>query len=189
MPPNLYDMTNKGSVFIVMLILLLVLHSPGFAQETVTEVNATINQSLSALPSAPGPDYQVRSVKIPSYESPAKKGDVLHPVLLVRNAGYNDTLGSQVNVSAFLGNYPLLPVVSIFPALMAEQEKMITLAYKIPDTISYGGYAFSITIDPGHHINDTNTSNNMKKAGGIVMITTPDDDSFIGCEACWAGYR
>jgi hypothetical protein len=189
MPTNLYDMIYKSSLFTAILIIVLVFSATGSALETVTEDNATINLSLSAFPSAPGPDYQVRSVKIPSYESPAKKGDVLHPSLLVKNAGYNDTAGNQVNVSAYLGNYPLLPVVSTFPALMAEQERKITLAYKIPDIISYGGYAFSVTIDPDNLTNDTNTSNNMNKAGVIVMITTPDDDSFIGCEACWAGYR
>jgi len=74
MPPNLYDMTNKGSVFIVMLILLLVLHSPGFAQETVTEVNATINQSLSALPQHQGQITRLGQLKSPPMRVRQKKG-------------------------------------------------------------------------------------------------------------------
>lgn len=184
-----YNMMVKISVFLVLLVLFLVLSVPGLALETSPEENATENQSVSTLPLISGTDYLVQSVKVPIYESTANKGDILHPSLIVKNTGYNDTTKNHINVSAYLGNYPLLPVTSTFPALMAGQERQVFLAYKIPGTIGYGGYVLSVIVDPDNLTHDTNTSNNMKKAGGIITINSPDDDTFIGCEACWAGYR
>lgn len=189
MESYLNDMKIRYPVFLMFVGIILVFSGIGAAETMSPEDNTTNNQSLTPPPSGFGPDYQVRFVDMPVYESTTQKGGVLHPSLGVKNAGMNDTPGSMVNVSGYLGTYPLVPVTSTFPALMAGEEKTMTLAYKLPNTIEYGGYVFSVRIDPDNLTHDSNTTNNMKKAGGMVSITSPDDDSFIGCEACWEGYR
>lgn len=188
MKSYLINMKIRYPVFL-MLVLFLVFSGIGSAEILSPEDNGAKNQSPVSPSTSFGPDYLVRFVDIPVYESTTQRGGVLHPSLGVKNAGMNDTPGSMVNVSGYLGTFPLLPVTSTFPALMAGEEKTMTLEYKLPDMIEYGGYAFSVMIDPDNLILDTNASNNMKKAGGMVSITSPDDDSFIGCEACWEGYR
>lgn len=189
MPSYLYDMKNRYPVLLMFVGIILIFSGIGAADVLSLDDNATPSQSPVTHSTGFGPDYQVRFVDIPVYESTTQKGGVLHPSLGVKNTGLNDTPGHMVNVSGYLGTFPLDPVTSTFPALMAGEEKTMTLTYKLPNTIEYGGYIFSVMIDPDNLTHDTNTTNNMKKAGGMISITSPDDDSFIGCEACWEGYR
>jgi len=185
----LYDMMIRSPCFLIFMLFILFFSGYGAADVIKPEDSMTYDDPAVSVSAGDGPDYLVRFVDVPVYESTTFRGGVLHPSLGVKNTGMNDTSGGMVNVSGYLGDFLLLPVISTFPALMAGQEQTITLEYKLPDTIEYGGYVFSVMIDPDNLTHDTNTTNNMKKAGGMISITSPDDDSFIGCEACWEGYR
>ncbi|OQA60472.1 MAG: hypothetical protein BWY45_00175 [Euryarchaeota archaeon ADurb.Bin294] len=182
-------MMIQKSDFLIFILLILFFSGYGAADAIITDDTMTHDDPAVSVSASDGPDYLVRFVDVPVYESTTYRGGVIHPSLGVKNTGMNDTSGDMVNVSGYLGSYLLLPVISTFPALMGGQEQTITLEYKLPDTIEYGGYVFSVMIDPDNLTHDTNTTNNMKKAGGMISITSPDDDSFIGCEACWEGYR
>ncbi|HOL40243.1 hypothetical protein [Methanospirillum sp.] len=172
---------------ILMLVFLFLSPALGSAQEPPRD-NAADTISLAAGSDRIGPDYEVRDVEVLVAESTTSPGGVLHPSVRVANTGSDDIPSYMVTVSAFLGNITLVPVNGAFQSLPAGQETTFSLEYKIPETIDFGGYTFSILIDPDQ-THDINISNNMKKAGGMVSITPPDDDSFIGCEACWEGYR
>ncbi len=171
----------------MLLVFLFLSPALGSVQESPRD-NATDTISLTAGSEKIGPDYQVRHVEVMVSESTTSPGGVLHPSVRVANTGSDDTPSYMVNVSAFLGNITLVPVKGAFDSLPAGEETTLSLEYKIPETIDFGGYIFSVLIDPDQ-THDINISNNMKKAGGMVSITSPDDDSFIGCEACWEGYR
>lgn len=171
----------------MLLVFLFLSPALGSVQESPRD-NATDTISLAAGFERIGPDYQVRTVEVMVSESTTSPGGVLHPSVRVANTGSDDTPSYMVNVSAFLGNITLVPVKGAFESLPAGEETTLSLEYKIPETINFGGYTFSVLIDPDQ-THDINISNNMKKAGGMVSITSPDDDSFIGCEACWEGYR
>ena len=73
--------------------------------------------------------------------------------------------------------------------LKSGQEEYFPITFQIPGDIEYGKYKFYVVVDPGRNTRDINIKNNRINAGGMVIITTPDDDSFVGCEACWKGYR
>ena len=136
-----------------------------------------------------GPDYELLLVDLPVSESTTSPGGVLQPTLVIRNTGSDSQTDSSVNITGYLDNSSLIPVSGKFPGLPAGQEKTISFSYLIPENTEYGRYIFSAVIDPDNLTSDTNISNNALKAGGIVSVTPPDDDAFIGCEACWEGYR
>lgn len=135
------------------------------------------------------PDYRLVSVELPVTESTIFPGGTLHPTIYVTNDGAGSITDKEINVSGFLGNTSLIPVTSTIPSLPAGEDKIVTLAFQIPESFEFGGYALTVILDPEQETPDTNISNNNGKAGGMVSITPPDDEEFIGCEACWEGYR
>ncbi len=135
------------------------------------------------------PDYHVLSVEIPVAESTTSPGGILHPSLEIINTGQSDTRTTNVTINGSLNTLPLIPIHNTIMPLASGEAKKTILEYKIPPSIAYGAYTFSITIDPEHATGDLNPENNTQKAGGILSITPPDDDRFIGCEACWKGYK
>lgn len=136
-----------------------------------------------------GPDYELLLVDLPVSESTTFPGEVLHPTLTIKNTGSDAQADSYVSIAGYLDNSSLILVSGKFPGLPTGEEKIISLSYLIPENTEYGRYTFSAVIDPDDLTSDTNISNNALKAGGIVSVTPPDDDAFIGCEACWEGHR
>lgn len=137
-----------------------------------------------------GPDYEISDAVLSMAESMSSPGATIHPVITIKNNGSNSSDTQAINISARFGNGTILsPISAEIPILKAGERKVITLVYSIPQNTEYGGYDLFFEVDPDNKINDINRINNKKKATGTVSILPPDDEEFLGCEACWEGYR
>ena len=180
---------THGLVLTIVLLFSMIFSTYGMAENLSSADDPVMVQPALNTPYQQGPDYELVLVELPVSESQIFPGGLLHPSLIIKNAGSAGLEGGLVNISGYLGNISLIPVSGSIPALKEGEKQMVTLTFQIPDTFDFGGYVFSLMVDPDVQTSDTNVSNNGGKAGGIISITPPDDNEFIGCEACWEGYR
>ena len=151
------------------------------------ENNHTILDNNSALSN--GPVLEVLMVELPVMESTTAPGGAIHPVITLANTGEDDPDEKEVEIAGYLMHTQLIPVSAKIPSIKAGQTAKHSLSYRIPDYLEYGVYTLSLMVDPNRLIPTRSGDTNSKKAGGMVSIVSPEDDSFIGCEECWAGYR
>jgi hypothetical protein len=171
-----YNIMNLWN-FVIFFLLVIGVFIFTVNGETVEKVNCS------------SPDYSVSGIVLPVSEGIISPGSSLHPVLTLKNEGASDPGNRDVEIKGYLNDTLLKGVSARIIAPGAGEEMVYTLVYQLPDTIEYGNYRLFLVVEPGIMVKETNTSNNRGKAGGMVSITPPDDNSFIGCEACWEKYK
>lgn len=158
---------------------------------TITITGEVNNSNLPADHSPPsnGPVFEILMVDLPVMESTTAPGGTIHPKITLVNMGEDDPDEKGVEIAGYLKNTQLIPVTAKIPSIKAGDTAKGTLSYLIPDSLEYGVYTLSLVVDPNNLITTQSKDTRSKKAGGMVSIVSPEDDSFIGCKECWAGYR
>jgi|GEM_PF-1599660 len=135
------------------------------------------------------PDYVINRIELPVSEGITSPGKSIHPEILIKNEGKTDPESTGLEINAYLNDTPLTCVSVMINPPAGNEEKSYSLVYQIPEFMEFGRYKLHLVLDPENRTKDINTSNNLASPGGIISITPPDDDTFIGCEACWKNYR
>ena len=158
---------------------------------TITITGEENNSNLPAddLSSSNGPVFEVLMVDLPVMESTTAPGGTIHPTITLANIGGDDPDENGVEIAGYLKHSQLIPVTAKVPSIKPGETAKRTLSYLIPDSLEFGVYTLSLVVDPNNLISLQSDDTKSKKAGGMVSIVSPDDDSFIGCEECWTGYR
>lgn len=151
------------------------------------EKRSTIQDSDPA--SSDSPVLEIVSVELPVIESTLSPGGMIHPEITLFNAGEVDLGENGIEIAGYVMNTQLIPLSAKTPMIKAGERAKYPLSYRIPDYLDYGGYTVSLVVDPNYLITTQSKDTRSKKAGGMVSVVSHDDDSFIGCEECWAGYR
>lgn len=115
---------NHFLALTILLLLSLIFFSHGLAENMSSSHDEKMIQSDLNAPIGQGPDYQLVYVELPVSESTIFPGGLLHPSLIIRNAGTSGLEGSVVNVSGYLGNISLIPVSGSFPTLKEGEEQV-----------------------------------------------------------------
>jgi hypothetical protein len=135
------------------------------------------------------PDYTITHIELPVSEGIISPGKSIHPIITIKNEGITDPNGTGMEIGGYLNDTPLTRISVKIEPPGAGEEKSYSLVYQLPDSMELKSYKLSLILDPEKRTMDINSTNNRGTAGGMVSITPPDDDSFIGCEACWKNYK
>ena len=128
------------------------------------------------------PQYIIEDIIVSSDYMWVSPGSLIKPEVVVKNQGEDDTSPIPVQVDAYLGERLLTPNEAQISPLMNGEKKTFTLSYSIPSDMDYGTYDLTMVLDP----NLLTGKGDAYSSGGKISLSTPDDDSFIGCAACWA---
>lgn len=129
--------------------------------------------------------YIIEEITIPSNYMWINPGSSIKPEIVIKNTGDDDTTTVPIQVHAYLGESMLIPEEAQISPMAHGERKKFTLSYSIPSNLEYGMYDLTLVVDP----NLLTGKGDGHTGGGKISLSTPDDDSFIGCEACWAKYR
>ena len=105
------------------------------------------------------PDYNVISLNLPLSEGIISPGGIIHPVVRIRNEGFNDSNQTGIQINGYLNDTPLVFVTGKINPLKSGQEEYFPITFQIPGDIEYGKYKFYVVVDPGRNTRD----NNIKK--------------------------
>jgi hypothetical protein len=128
------------------------------------------------------PLYIIEDIIVSSDYMWVSPGSLIKPEVVVKNQGEDDTSPIPVQVDAYLGDRLLTPQEAQISPLMGGEKKTFTMSYSIPSDLDYGTYDLTMVLDP----NLLTGKGDAYSGGGKISLSTPDDDSFIGCAACWA---